>query len=42
MRRHLVCVDYGDEAERKRIEYIIEKWKESSGIEKLKGMAFFR
>ncbi|MEM0315796.1 MAG: hypothetical protein QW763_01225 [Archaeoglobaceae archaeon] len=41
MRRHLVCVDYKDEAERKRIEYTIEKWKESSGIEKLKGIAFF-
>lgn len=41
MKRHLVCVDYEDEAERKRIEYTLEKWKESTGIEKIRGIAFF-
>jgi hypothetical protein len=34
---HLVIIDYGDDAERKRVDYVIEKWKDR-GFEKAKGI----
>lgn len=35
---YLLHIEYSDDAERKRIEYVLEKWEKSVGIEKLKGM----
>lgn len=35
----LINLEYEDDAERKRIDYLIEKWKEKAGITKLKGLA---
>jgi hypothetical protein len=34
---YLVIIDYGDDVERKRVDYVIEKWKDR-GFEKAKGI----
>jgi len=36
---HLVAVEFKDEAERKRVEYVIEKWKGAARISRLKGIS---
>lgn len=38
--KYLFIVNYDDDAERKRIEYILEKWQERARISKPKGTAF--
>ncbi len=38
--KYLFIVNYEDDAERKRIEYLLEKWQTSAKVSKLKGMSF--
>jgi len=38
--KYLFVIDYADDAERKRIDYLLEKWKERARISKLKGLTF--
>ncbi|WP_144368018.1 hypothetical protein [Palaeococcus pacificus] len=37
---HLFIISYGNDAERKRIEYLLEKWSERAEISKLRGITF--
>ena len=38
--KYLFIVDYEDDAERKRIDYLLEKWRERARISKPKGLTF--
>ncbi len=35
----LINLEYEDDAERKRIDYLIEKWEKKAGVTKLKGLS---
>ena len=37
--RYLIVVDYEKDTERKRIDYLIEKWSQRVDIEKIRKMA---
>ncbi len=39
--RYLVIVRYENDAERKRVDYLLEKWSEKTSIKKPKGLIFF-
>ncbi len=38
--KYLVVVSYDDDAERKRVDYLLSKWAERAGVEKPRGMTF--
>jgi len=38
--KYLFIVDYEDDAERKRIDYLLEKWRERARVSKPKGLTF--
>ncbi|MBC7094466.1 hypothetical protein [Thermococcus sp.] len=38
--KYLFIVDYQDDAERKRIDYLLEKWQERAAISKPRGLTF--
>jgi len=38
--KYLFIVDYEDDAERKRIDYLLEKWQERARISKPRGLTF--
>jgi len=38
--KYFVVVSYDDDAERKRVDYLLSKWAEKAAVEKPRGMAF--